>query len=237
MEDLFVKEQQTYDSALSHIKEIEDGHPCDGERFRSLTKEYGRLLKQFRRVTKLSDKAQKKLILHEIELRNQAVHDALTGIYNRRFLDDALVRYVGELYESQQPLTVLMIDVDCFKLYNDTYGHSMGDDCLKAIADTLSGSIRADDGFAARYGGEEFTVILPRANQIRAKTVSDRLVGRIVDLAIPHKSSPVTDIVTVSIGYTSGVPDGRLTAEDFIERADKALYLSKQNGRNQSTFS
>jgi diguanylate cyclase (GGDEF)-like protein len=184
----------------------------------------------------LSDKATRKLILHEIELRSQTIRDSLTGLYNRRFLDNGLDVYLNELSESKETLSVLMVDVDFFKDFNDTYGHDAGDKCLKSIADMLDSSIRADDGFTARYGGEEFIMALPRTDQKGAQIVADRLLNHMRSLNIPHENSNIAKIVTISIGFTSGVSDGTRKPEDFTKKADEALYTSKRNGRNRSTY-
>jgi len=236
MEDLFKREQQVYTEALAHMQETENGIPCDAEKFKRLAREYGQLLKQFRKITKISDKSARKLILHEIQLRSQTVRDALTGLYNRRFLDDGLDACLKELSETKEMISVLMIDVDHFKGYNDAYGHGNGDECLKSIADVLEGSLRTGDGFAARYGGEEFTVVLPRTNQSGAQIVANRLLERVQKLAISHGKSSVADVVTISIGFTSGVADGKRSAAEYTRRADEALYLSKRNGRNRCTY-
>jgi len=236
MDDLFEKEQRVYESALSYINEIGGDTACDPERYKRLTEEYGKILKQFRKIMRISDKSAKKLILNDMELREQVIHDALTGLYNRRFLDDGLCSFIQELSESEEMLSVLMIDVDFFKQYNDTYGHDMGDKCLRLIADTLNGSIRDGDGFVARYGGEEFIVVLPRADESGALIAAQRMLENVVKLSMPHKSSKIADVVTISIGYTSGKADGNCTADNYTKRADEALYLSKANGRNRCTF-
>jgi diguanylate cyclase (GGDEF)-like protein len=236
MEDLFQKEQQIYDLAVAHLEEIRDGEFCSVEQFKHLIESYGHMLRQFRKITKISDIGTKKLILHEMELYNQTIHDALTNLYNRRFLDDGLDSFVKASAEYKKTLSVMMIDVDFFKKYNDTYGHDMGDKCLRLIANTLNSSIRSGDGFVARYGGEEFTEALPHTDRNGAQVVAERMLQNVMDLGIPHEKSDVSNVVTISIGVTFGVSDGNLNANDYIKRADKALYYSKNNGRNLCTY-
>ncbi|MCL2718280.1 MAG: GGDEF domain-containing protein [Lachnospiraceae bacterium] len=230
MDDLFGREQKIFDNALAYLQEVEEKSVIlETAKFKRIVTEYGRLLKQFRKITNISDKSAN-------ELRSKTLRDALTGLFNRRFLDNGLETYIQELAGTKEALSVLMIDIDCFKDYNDTYGHNAGDDCLKLVADTLEFSLRAGDGFAARYGGEEFTIVLPRADESGAKVVAERLLKRVRELKIPHSKSSVTDIVTVSIGITSGIAEKVQSASEYTKRADEALYISKRGGRNQYTY-
>ena len=233
--DLFKREQHIYDEAAAHLKEIQDGAPCCAKKFAQLTEGYGKLLRQFRRLTKLSDKTAGNLNTHKIDLHHQSRHDALTGIYNRRFMEETLPGYIASLADSNGGLSVLMIDIDFFKKYNDTYGHGMGDDCLKAVANAIAGGIRGDGSFAARYGGEEFIVVLSDTDAEGAQLAAERLLERVQKLRIPHAKSDVASFVTVSIGIAAGIVDNRSDANDFIKLADEALYISKQRGRNRFT--
>ncbi|MCL1836230.1 MAG: diguanylate cyclase [Treponema sp.] len=167
--------------------------------------------------------------------RDMSIADALTGIYNRRFLDESLERVIKTLSRSESKLSVLMLDVDYFKKYNDTYGHNMGDLCLKTLANTLAQSIVRVDDFIARYGGEEFVIVLPNAGDHGAETVANRVLKNIRERNIPHKESDVADFVTVSIGGITSNVEHSHNAHDYLKKADEALYLSKQNGRNRYT--
>jgi diguanylate cyclase (GGDEF)-like protein len=167
--------------------------------------------------------------------RDMSIADALTGIYNRRFLDESLERVIKTLSRSGSKLSVLMLDVDYFKKYNDTYGHNMGDLCLKTLANTLAQSIARVDDFIARYGGEEFVIVLPNANEHGAETVAQRALKNVRERNIPHSENDVAGCVTVSIGGITSVVDHSHTAHDYLKAADEALYLSKQNGRNRYT--
>jgi len=170
------------------------------------------------------------------EFLNMTIIDPLTGIYNKRFLNGHLKKLIKLLSRSNGVLSVLMIDIDFFKRYNDTYGHDMGDICLNTIATTLAGCITREDDFVARYGGEEFVVVLPNTDENGAAFMAERMLKRIYECTIPHKESDVAEFVTISIGGTTGVVKYSSPENNFIKRADEALYKSKQNGRNQYTF-
>jgi diguanylate cyclase (GGDEF)-like protein len=159
--------------------------------------------------------------------------DSLTGIYNRRFFDKHISRLVGSLSRSGSLLGLLMIDLDFFKQYNDTYGHLKGDNCLRLVAESLRNAIRRKDDFVARYGGEEFVAVLPNANETGAREVADRLLENVRGLNILHETSTVSKRVTVSIGIVSAKVENGTSWDDYIKRADEALYLSKQSGRDR----
>jgi len=162
--------------------------------------------------------------------------DPLTGIFNRRFFDETLSRLMKTLSRSGGIISLLMIDIDFFKNYNDTYGHSEGDNCLRAVAETLTSSVTRADDFVVRYGGEEFAVVLPNTDEDGARLLADNMLDNIRACKIPHENSSVSDIVTISIGVTTGKVPFKTRADDFIIRADEMLYMSKQTGRNKSTF-
>jgi len=159
--------------------------------------------------------------------------DPLTGIYNRRYLEDILKHLLKSLSRSGGLLSLMMIDIDNFKKYNDTYGHSEGDKCLKTVATTLSESIPRADDFVARYGGEEFTIVLPNTDENGARLMADKLLERIRSKNIPHESSDITSYVTFSIGVATGRVEHSQSGEDYIKMADEMLYQSKQSGRNR----
>jgi len=162
--------------------------------------------------------------------------DPVTGIYNRRYMDEKLRHTINSLSRSNGTLSLLMIDVDLFKNYNDTYGHSRGDGCLKTIAEVLKGSLLRVDDFVARYGGEEFVVVLPNTDENGARMIADRLLESIRSYNITHEASNVASYITISIGVTTGVVEHTYSGDDYIKRADKALYISKENGRDRYTF-
>jgi methyl-accepting chemotaxis protein len=170
------------------------------------------------------------------EFLNMTIIDQLTGIYNRRFLNGLLKKTIKSLSRSSGKLSLLIIDIDYFKKYNDTYGHDSGDICLKTIANTLAGCITRDEDFVARYGGEEFAVVLPNTGEDGAGLIAEKMLKKIYECGILHEKSDVSDFVTISIGGTTGIVKHSLNERDFIRRADEALYKSKQDGRNRYTF-
>ena len=164
-------------------------------------------------------------------------YDALTGIYNRRYFDENINLLLKILSRSDGMLSLLMIDIDHFKQYNDTYGHSEGDNCLKIIARTLAENITRDMDFVVRYGGEEFVVVLPNTDKNGACIIAEKLLQRIRDCNIAHKNNDAADCVTISIGVTAGKVEYTQTSADYVKRADEMLYISKQGGRNRYTYS
>lgn len=163
-------------------------------------------------------------------------YDALTSIYNRRFFDENLKRIINSLSRSHGTLSLMMIDVDCFKRYNDTYGHNEGDNCLISIATVLSESIERADDFVARYGGEEFVAVMPNTDEYGALIIANRMLEGIENCGILHEKNDAANHVTVSIGVTTGRVNRTQSGEDYIKRADEMLYESKRNGRNRYTF-
>ena len=230
MEDLFEYEQEVLDNALRDNADKE----CD--KCRELAKEYGKLLKQLRRATAFSDKITHTLNTSKHDLLDKVHYDMLTGIYNRRFLDENLVRLIKSISRSGGELSVMMIDIDYFKKYNDTYGHSEGDVCLKIVAETIAGSLSRADDFVVRYGGEEFAVVLPDTCKKGACLLAERILENIRAENIPHENSEAAKFVTVSIGVTTSDVTHEQSGEDYIKQADTALYHSKQKGRNRYTF-
>lgn len=177
---------------------------------------------------------QKQLLVATAELQRQNGVDGLTGLHNRRYLDDYLTIEWKRAVREQTPLSVLMIDVDAFKRYNDTYGHLAGDEALRKVAAAIRGGFDRPADVAARYGGEEFTVILPNTPQGGAHYIADKIARDVETLQIEHTESPAARYLTVSIGIASMVPprDGQLTT--LIQMADAALYEAKRMGRNRA---
>ncbi|KTR61359.1 diguanylate cyclase [Exiguobacterium indicum] len=164
-------------------------------------------------------------------LIHRSLHDALTGIPNRRAFDERLEQLLEEAKQQQTPLSLILIDVDAFKSYNDTYGHLKGDECLKEVARVLKRQARY--GQVARYGGEEFTVLLSRGAE-ETRHIAERIRQDILDLNIVHERYEPLCRVSVSLGLTSLVPGAETTEKEVIDQADQALYRAKENGRNQN---
>lgn len=175
---------------------------------------------------------EQKLMDAQEKLRKIALQDGLTGIPNRRSFDQRSQKIWRSAMRRSQPLGLLMIDIDHFKLYNDHYGHQKGDDCLTRIAKLLEQACKRPDDFVARYGGEEFVVLLPNTNTQDCSQIGKRMLAMLAHLNIPHQASPTKPYVTVSIGCCSVVPNGTTSMADLIACADQCLYHAKNNGRN-----
>jgi len=160
--------------------------------------------------------------------------DGLTGLANRRYLDAFLATEMRRAGRAGEALSLILLDVDFFKKYNDQYGHPAGDECLKRIAGAMQASCRRPADLAARYGGEEFVLVLPTTNAEGARKVSDILAAAIAHLAIPHAQSTVCPVVTISQGIATLVPSHESLPELLIQHADEALYRAKEQGRNRA---
>lgn len=175
--------------------------------------------------------------LHETKakLENLVIIDSLTGIYNRRHFETQLNESWQLLTNAQGTLSLMMVDVDYFKSYNDTYGHIAGDEALKEVALALTGSMKRDTDFTARYGGEEFIVLASDMTIQQALDMGHTLCANIRNLNIPHKGSP-NGCLTVSCGIAHANPISTSNPSSLLLCADKALYKSKSNGRNQASL-
>ena len=169
--------------------------------------------------------------LHE-QLREQAIRDPLTGLYNRRYLDNTLERELAHCQREGKALSLIMIDVDHFKKYNDCYGHQAGDNCLRNVADALQACAKRASDLVARYGGEEFTLVLADTNCADAQRVAESVRLSIEALAMPHEQSD-SGRVTVSVGVAVMTEHSYREVENLLRAADLALYRAKQSGRNQ----
>lgn len=165
------------------------------------------------------------------KLASLSLTDGLTGIANRRYFDDHLAGEWKRAQREQQPLSLIMVDIDHFKAYNDYYGHLAGDDCLRQVARMLSTVVARPGDMVARYGGEEFALILPQTHN-GAKVLAERCRATVAGTKIPHHASPIKPVVTVSVGAATMIPDGDSDPSDLIEKADQALYRAKLLGRN-----
>ena len=175
--------------------------------------------------------------VHRLETESEKIYyDPLTGIYNRRFFDERLSRLISTLSRSGGLLSFLMIDIDNFKSYNDSFGHAAGDDCLKTIAQIFSGNTARTDDFVVRYGGDEFAVVLPNTEESGARMIAEKILRNLNNHVMHVDKNGVECKVTASIGVATGKVRPRHRPDDFILRADELLYKSKQAGRNRYTF-
>lgn len=159
--------------------------------------------------------------------------DTLTNLANRRHFDETLAKEISRHSRQSISLALIICDIDYFKQYNDTYGHQQGDKCLRQVANSIKKTSARGEDLVARYGGEEFAVILPNTNEEQASKIAEKIRARVHDLDLSHKTSEVSDHVSVSLGFACVIPDSGTTMSDLIEDADRALYRAKREGRNR----
>ncbi len=179
-------------------------------------------------------KAQAALSMANRELEKLSVLDSLTQVANRRRFDDYLIQEWQKLRQEQAPLSLILCDIDYFKLYNDTYGHPIGDYCLQQVALAIECVIESTPGLVARYGGEEFAIILPNIGKAQALKIAGKIAVNVNKLHVAHQKSLVSDYVTISLGVHSLIPTAESSPEMLIALADKALYEAKAQGRNRA---
>jgi diguanylate cyclase (GGDEF)-like protein len=177
-------------------------------------------------------------VTRQLEAANQSLRrissiDGLTGLVNRRHFEELLRREWRRAVKEGSPISFIMIDIDFFKHYNDTYGHLQGDECLKKIALALKGVLKRPGDIIARYGGEEFLAMLVDTDTKGALVVAEKMKSAVEKLAIEHSDSPISNIVTISLGISSAIPRRDLPSSALITEADKALYMAKEEGRNR----
>ena len=174
-----------------------------------------------------------KLKLMSDILESMAWQDGLTGIANRRRFDVALETEWKRAQRAGAPLSLIMVDIDHFKEFNDHYGHGAGDTCLKRVAALLDSSVTRAGDMAARYGGEEFVLLMPGTDIDGARLLAEQLRSRIEEQRIPHERSNSSSCVTISAGYASVIPSQDGDASTLLEEADQMLYSAKRSGRNR----
>lgn len=167
------------------------------------------------------------------ELRRLSISDALTSLGNRRHFESMLDQEWMRALRSPAPISLILFDIDFFKLYNDNNGHQAGDDCLKLVAEEMARFSRRPGDTSARYGGEEFVLLLPGTDLVQAAAIAEACRGGVEALKIPHCHSKVSAVVTVSAGVATMVPDSDTSRRDLVEAADRALYRAKLEGRNR----
>lgn len=167
-------------------------------------------------------------------LKKLSAKDSLTGLYNRRHLDEALLREYTRCKRQQSPIAFVIIDIDHFKAFNDSHGHQVGDDCLRLVAAQLEESVNRPSDVVARYGGEEFCIVLPETDKAGSLAIASRVHQNIGDLTFRHEGKILP--VTVSIGVSVHPPGSETDFESLVKEADTALYVAKENGRNQVQF-
>jgi diguanylate cyclase (GGDEF)-like protein len=192
-----------------------------------------RQFRTLRVLHRLIETSAKEIEAMNRELAGLARRDSLTGLFNRRRFDENLTRELQRRLRAYSPLSLILVDADYFKAYNDIYGHVPGDDCLRGIAQVISTIVKRPSDTAARYGGEEFACILPDTDFCGAMKIAGEIRSAVEDLAIPHKGSPVSGSVTVSLGLLTLDSCDNLGPREFVDACDQLLYQAKSLGRNQ----
>lgn len=196
---------------VSEVREIE-------KNLMESEKKYKNLADQFKKEKEIAEKI--------------SLTDEMTGLANRRYLQDRILFEFARMKRTGLELSLIMIDVDFFKAYNDTYGHIKGDESLKAVAKVIKDSVKRATDLKSRYGGEEFVILLPDTDRNSAKRIAEKVRKSIQTLGIEHKASEVADVLTVSAGVVTFEKDSCSCPTLLLEKVDKALYLAKESGRN-----
>ena len=193
------------------------------------------VVEQFKNITKRKH-FEEELEKARLELELLATTDALTGLANRRVFDETLQREWFRALREKQSISLILCDIDYFKLYNDRYGHLGGDDCLREVSACIKRSAIRKSDLTARYGGEEFVCILPDTRSEGAYHLAEKIRSTINERRLEHDSSKISDFLTLSLGVATVIPfENDCGAEGLIKAADDALYASKEGGRNRVT--
>lgn len=177
-------------------------------------------------------KNEAKLVHLQKELEELSYKDGLTGVANRRMFDKVFDSEWANARRNHKPLSLIMLDIDFFKQYNDQYGHIQGDDCLRTVARTLAEAVNRPRDFVGRFGGEEFVLVLPETDAASAKQIAEKCRLLIQQQQIPHESSAVSDMLTISLGVGTITPGMADDKKAFVEAVDQCLYKAKDMGRD-----
>ncbi|MDB5804571.1 MAG: diguanylate cyclase response regulator [Betaproteobacteria bacterium] len=196
-----------------------------------------RAMRRLDQIRKRLLEVSRELAASNRQLEMLSRQDGLTGLANRRYFDAYLATEVRRVARSGEPLSLILMDIDYFKLFNDAYGHQAGDECLRRVAGCLQSACQRAGDMPARYGGEEFVLVLPNTTAVGAAKVAAALSASVVGLAIPHAQSKVSPSITISQGVATMLAKTDCSPEALIERADIALYQAKKEGRNRMQVS
>lgn len=232
MEDIFESEKCVVLEAENLLEAKSFDSDGDEERYRNLLREYKKLLRQMRTMVKMSDIMQSKLNVMSGELEKLSQIDGLTGLFNRRYFNEIYQKEWKTAVTEGTALGIMMIDIDYFKVYNDTFGHLAGDVCLQKIACAIEEALLDSDAFVGRFGGEEFIVLLPGAEKEQCEAGASKIMKKITELGIPGAVKTTDGCVTVSIGIGVAYPTADMRLEFLVNAADQALYRAKKEGRN-----
>ncbi|MBB4862214.1 diguanylate cyclase (GGDEF)-like protein/PAS domain S-box-containing protein [Pseudomonas nitritireducens] len=178
-------------------------------------------------------RAEEQLIMLQRQLEEYSYKDGLTGVANRRMFDSVLDTEWGSAQRSGQPLSLVLLDIDYFKQFNDHYGHIRGDDCLRIVGKALAFALHRPRDFIARFGGEEFVLVLPETDNEAAQQIAERCRDALREQRIVHEKSGVSDLLTISLGVGTAVPSSSDRPLDFVAAVDRLLYQAKQAGRDR----
>ncbi|WP_259755822.1 GGDEF domain-containing protein [Pseudomonas sp. GCEP-101] len=178
-------------------------------------------------------RAEEQLIMLQRQLEEYSYKDGLTGVANRRMFDSLLETEWGSAQRSGQPLSLVLLDIDYFKQFNDHYGHIQGDDCLRSVGKALAGALHRPRDFIARFGGEEFVLVLPETDSEAARQIAERCRSVLREQRICHEQSAVSSLLTISLGVGTAVPSASDRPLDFVAAVDRLLYQAKQAGRDR----
>jgi diguanylate cyclase (GGDEF)-like protein len=198
-----------------------------------LDNEIGDLSRHIDSLVAQVQKQQGQLQAQSLEMQRLSYHDGLTGLANRRRLDQALTLNWALAQRNQSSVALIMCDIDYFKPYNDRYGHLQGDEALRQVGAAIKSAVTRQSDLAARYGGEEFAILLPDTDESGALEIAERVQKALRELAIPHAASMIGPLLTASLGIAAVVPGSQQPARQLVQRADEALYAAKAAGRNR----
>jgi len=194
---------------------------------------FARNLTEQKKIEKKLRESQKKLEDINAELEKLSNIDGLTGIANRYCFDEYIINELKRTIRDKTPVSLIMVDIDYFKNFNDRYGHLAGDECLKDVAKAMKNSLNRPSDIVARYGGEEFVVVLPGSDKNGAAIIAEKIRSNVESLQIKNEGSAESDLITVSLGVYTIKPDENTTVASLISKADQALYQAKNEGRNR----
>jgi len=241
--DIFQADYKILDSAKNVLQNLTDTDNSLQSHFEELYLGYKKLLRQSIQLINISDRQQDRLfnLQNDIAEKNRelealCITDGLTGIANRRRFDEVLAQECSRHSRSGTELSLIMLDVDHFKAFNDNYGHVKGDECLRRIADMIKSCANRPADLAARYGGEEFACILPETDRVGAVAIAENIRRSITTLAIPHEKSSTADFVSVSMGVVTVRCIKGCPIVDIVNKADELLYKAKSSGRNRVEY-
>jgi len=236
--DILSKEQEILDNGLEYLASVKNGAEFDLDKYEKLLDEYRRVLKQLRRLIKMSDRLNTDLHIKNLDLKDKVNVDTLTGLFNSRYLVAYLKRALSTMTRAGGGrLSVMMVDIDNFKEYNETYGQADGDICLVTVAKALEKAITRCDDFIGKFDDDEFVLVMPNTDRVGARFMANKILDEIRALAIPHAVDIPMSHITASIGVTTGfILKHTQEAMELIERAEEAMLISKQEGRDRYTF-